>query len=378
MTGRWRRFAFDAAIAAAATSVELVLLLDDGSASVAASGLTAVAGLAPLGRRRAPLAVLAAVLAAAIAIVIIGEMPSGLTVLLALYTTAATCELAVSLAALAPTAVVTTVLSLASPGGEAEAVSPGLGALSAAALTAGIWGLGAYAQTRRRYRLELEARAGRLEREREHLTRIAVHEERTAIARELHDIVAHSVTVMLVGVRGARDVLRTAPAVAERTLADVETTAERSLVELRRILAILRESSGAAESRPQPSLKELEPLIGQFRRAGLPARFVQVGRPRPLSAGVELSIHRIVQEALTNALKHARATEVIVSLAYRDEHVEVEIVDDGSGAAPLAPAGHGLVGLRERVDLLNGELEAGRRVGGGFRVAARVPVGGDA
>jgi signal transduction histidine kinase len=208
--------------------------------------------------------------------------------------------------------------------GAHEIVSPGLGALSAAALTAGIWGLGAYAQTRRRYRLELEARAGRLEREREHLTRIALHEERTAIARELHDIVAHSVSVMLVGVRGARDVLRTAPDVAERTLADVETTAERSLVELRRILAVLRESSSAAESRPQPSLEELEPLVEEFRRAGLPARLVRVGRPRRLSAGTELSIHRIVQEALTNALKHADATDVTVSLAFGPEHLEVE------------------------------------------------------
>jgi len=215
--------------------------------------------------------------------------------------------------------------------------------------------------------------------EREQLARLAAHEERAAIARELHDIVAHSVTVMLVGVRGARDVLRSRPEVADATLGKVETSGEQSLVELRRILELLREPADAAESRPQPSLAQLDGLVAEYRSAGLPVTLERIGDQRPLPGGVELSVYRIVQEALTNALKHARASSVVVTLAFRDSGLELEVVDDG---APLrreaVMPGHGLVGMRERVALLGGELETGRRASGGFRVAARLPVGGDA
>jgi signal transduction histidine kinase len=176
---------------------------------------------------------------------------------------------------------------------------------------------------------------------------------------------------MLVGVRGARDVLRSDPDVAEHTLARVETTAEESLAELRRILALLRDPRRAADVRPQPSLADLGALVDDYRAAGLPAELHVTGEPRPLPSGVELSVYRIVQEALTNALKHARATSVTVALAY-GERLEVEVIDDG-GATAGSP-GHGLMGMRERVALLGGELEAGRADGGGFRVAARLPL----
>jgi signal transduction histidine kinase len=245
--------------------------------------------------------------------------------------------------------------------------------------TVAAWGLGVFIETRREYRRELERRAASVDREREQRERLAAHEERASIARELHDIVAHSVSVMLVGVRGARDVLRSEPDVADATLAKVETSAEQSLAELRRILALLRERASAAESRPQPSLDELDDLIAEYRDAGLQVTLERTGDQRPLPEGFELSVYRIVQEALTNVLKHARANGVVVTLAFGDSRLDLEVIDDGAplGDGALVP-GHGLVGMRERVALLGGELETGRRPGGGFRIAARLPVGGDA
>jgi signal transduction histidine kinase len=299
-------------------------------------------------------------------------------VLVALYTTAAVCELRVSLAALALTAATATTLSaltVDAPGRQTSATS---GAIIAAGLTIGSWALGAYAQTRRRYLRELRERAASAEREREQLARIAVHQERASIARELHDIVAHSVSVMLVGVRGARDVLRTSPEAADDTLARVERSGEQSLVELRRILALLREPERTAESRPQPSLAELNDLVTSYREAGLPVRLEVVGEPVPLPGGVELSVYRLVQEALTNTLKHSNPSNVTVTLAFRDSRLELEVVDDGSPTTPAATTtGQGIVGMRERVALLGGELETGERAGGGFRVAAQLPIGGD-
>jgi signal transduction histidine kinase len=325
-----------------------------------------------------PTAVLGTTLAAAAAIVALGDDPSGVPVLIALYTTAAVCELRVSLVALALTAATAATLSaltVDAPGRQTSAMS---GAIIAAGLTIGVWGLGAYAQTRRRYLRELRERAVAAEREREQLARIAVHAERASIARELHDIVAHSVSVMLVGVRGARDVLRTTPDAAEDTLARVERSGEQSLAELRRILALLREHEQSAESRPQPSLAELNDLVASYREAGLPVRLEVVGEPMPLPSGVELSVYRLVQEALTNTLKHSNPSNVAVTLVFSDSRLELEVVDDGTPTTPsAAPTGQGLIGMRERVALLGGELQTGEREGGGFRVAAQLPIGGE-
>jgi signal transduction histidine kinase len=366
------------ALALLVTGLELALLLDDGSASLPATVLTVLAGGSLVLRRSHAPAVLAAALVAAIVIVAMGEAPTGLIVLIALYSTAATRERRVSLAALAPTTAVAAVLSVVAADAGASDSSRAVAAVTAGALSVGIWGLGAYAQTQRRYRRELEERAAHLEREREQLTRIAIHEERASIARELHDIVAHSVTVMLIGVRGARDVLRTSPDAARDALANVETSAEQSLVELRRILALLREPERDADSRPQPSLAELDELIADYHEAGLPVRLQLNGTPRPLAGGLELSVYRIVQEALTNVLKHSRATRATVTLGFRETGLEVEIVDDGPAVAEAngATPGQGLVGMRERVALLGGDLQTGRRSGGGFKVAVRVPTGG--
>jgi signal transduction histidine kinase len=380
---RWprgrRSFVFDLALALVATATELGQVIGAvGRPSAWALVLAVVAGGALVLRRRAPVAVLATTLAAGVAIVALGEDPAGVSALIALYTTAAVCELRVSLAALALTAAIAATLSAATADTPGRQTSATFGAVIAAALTIGSWGLGAYAQTRRRYLRELQARAVSGEREREQLARIAVHEERASIARELHDIVAHSVSVMLVGVRGARDALRTAPDAADDTLARVERSGEQSLAELRRILALLREPEQRAESRPQPSLAELNELVESYREAGLPVRLEVIGEPMPLPSGVELSVYRIVQEALTNTLKHSDPSTVMVTLAFRDARLELEVVDDGMPGPGVAATGQGLIGMRERVALLGGELQTGQRAGGGFRVAAQLPVGGDA
>ena len=380
----WRSLAFDVALGLLATGAWMAEV-SGGDVTPVVVVLGVVAGGALILRRSAPLAVLLTTLGAVVAIAIItpdaGDPleASAASVLIALYTTAALCELRESIAALALTAGVLMVLSLATADVENRQTSALGGAIVVGALSAGIWGLGAYAQTRRRYAREQQERLAQLERERDQLARIAVHEERASIARELHDIVAHSVSVMLVGVRGARDVLRTSPTVADDALAHVETSGEQSLAELRRILALLREPEDGAESRPQPSLADLDELVADYRDAGLPVRLEVTGEQEPLPGGVELSVYRIVQEALTNVLKHSRPTRVTVTLAFRDSRLELEVVDDGTTPDnAIEMPGHGIVGMRERVALLGGELETGRRVGGGYRVAARLPVGGDA
>jgi signal transduction histidine kinase len=374
-----RSLAFDLVLALVATTAELAQVIGaTGTPSEAALLLAVLAGGALALRRMAPLVVLATTGVATVAIVAVGDDPSFVSVLIALYTTAALCERRVSLAALAPTVAIAATLSALTADAPGRETSATFGAIIASMIAVGTWVLGAYVQTQRRYRRELHERAASAEREREQLARIAVHEERTSIARELHDIVAHSVSVMLVGVRGARDTLRASPEVADETLARVEQSGEQSLAELRRILALLREPRQAAESRPQPSLAELDELVASYRAAGLPVGLELIGEARPLPSGLELSVYRVVQEALTNALKHADPTTVTVTLAFRDARLELEVMNDGASTLGAATTGQGIIGMRERVALLGGELETGQREGGGFRVAARLPVGGEA
>jgi signal transduction histidine kinase len=373
----WRSLGFDVAVALVAAAAEVSSVTDEGE-SVVAVVLAAFAGLALVARRHRPLATFAAVFVATAAAAVVGDIPAGLAALIALYTAAATLERRTSLGVLVLTLALLPLVAVTNSNvSDSERLTDGV---LGAACCIGVWAFGAYIQTRRRYLQELRDRAADAEREREQLTRIAEHEERASIARELHDIVAHSVGVMLVGVRGARDVLRSSPDVADETLARVETSGEQSLQELRRILTLLRGPEQRAEARPQPSLAQLEDLVAEYREAGLPVRLAVAGERRALLSGVELSVYRIVQEALTNVLKHARPTEVTVTLSFRGaDGLEVEVVDDGTPAGDGAhAAGHGLVGMRERVALLGGQLETGPRPGGGFRVAARLPVGGDA
>ncbi|MCM3882519.1 histidine kinase [Frankia sp. R82] len=369
-----RTLGFDLLVAVAATIAELSLLLnDDHSVRLSTVLLAVSAGGVLLARRRAPWTVLLATLALAGALVATDDAPGGVPALAALFTIAEREQRRRALAALVPTATLLAVLSIVS-----------------VPVTAGVWVLGRYARTHRRYVHALEERADRLQREQEYLARIAVHEERTSIARELHDIVAHSVTVMLLGVRGARDVLYTSPDRANDTLGQVEKSGEQSLTELRRMLSVLRAPGSPAAAHPTPSLRDLAGLVAEYRAAGSPVELRTAGEPILLPDGVELSAFRIIEEALTNAAKHACPSQILVALAYRGRSLDIEVTNDGAtvesarvpiggdtGDAPVTngPARHGLLGMRERVSVLGGELEFGHQRDGWFRVAARLPAG---
>ncbi|MFF1301607.1 sensor histidine kinase [Streptomyces sp. NPDC058307] len=349
---------FDLALAVITIGVELGLLFDDDTpVGVIPVVVTVFAGSVLLLRRRAPLAVLIAACAGAAVLVPLGYSPGGAPAVVALASLADLRDRRVSVAALVPTALF---LLLAS--------------ISSLPIPIGAWALGSYLQTRRRYTWALEDRAATLEREREQLDQIAAQRERTSIARELHDIVAHSVTVMLIGVRGARDVLPTEPQVAAETLERVEANAEQSLAELRRILGLLRTSDDSAQWRPQPSLDQLAELVSGYRTAGMPVRLELTGEARPLAGGLELSAYRIVEEALTNVLKHTDPTQVTVTLHYGRTQLDVTVEDDGGSRDPVpSAAGHGILGMRERAAVAGGSLDA-RHTASGFLVTARLPV----
>jgi signal transduction histidine kinase len=203
----------------------------------------------------------------------------------------------------------------------------------------------------------------------------AVDEERARIARELHDVVAHSLSVMVLQARGGRRVLESAPADARDAFGSIETTGQQALAEMRRLLGLLRRNDEDLALAPQPSLRELDQLIGKVEAAGLPVQMTVEGERRDLPPGIELSAFRIVQEALTNALRHAGPTRARVILRYRPDALEVEVVDDGEGTGEAAGSGYGLIGMRERVAVYGGELDAGRRPEGGYALRVRLPLG---
>jgi signal transduction histidine kinase len=244
-------------------------------------------------------------------------------------------------------------------------------------LFAMVWLIGENLQTRRAYVASLEERALRAEQTRAAEAERAVAEERTRIARELHDVVAHSMSVMVVQAGAARRVVDVNPAQASDALRAIEETGRDALAEMRRLLGVLREDATAASLAPQPSLQELPSLISHVAESGLAVTLTTEGAPRALPASVGLSAYRIVQEALTNALKHAGpSASALVTVRYRPDDVEIEVADDGRGvnASSNGAAGHGLLGMRERVGVCGGELTAGPRAGGGFVVRARLPV----
>jgi signal transduction histidine kinase len=222
----------------------------------------------------------------------------------------------------------------------------------------------------------LEERAQAAEANQRSLAERAVADERRRIARELHDMVAHHVSVMGVLATGARRVLHRRPEVADEALATIEDTSRTTLREMRRLLDVLRtDAEPAAELAPQPDLAGIEALVEQVRDAGLPAALRVDGEPGPLDPGVALAVFRIVQEALTNVLKHAGPASAEVRLRFGVYWLTVEVSDTGRGPAPGgATVGHGLVGMRERVALYGGTLRTGPRPGGGYRVYAKIPV----
>jgi signal transduction histidine kinase len=215
---------------------------------------------------------------------------------------------------------------------------------------------------------------GRLEEEKAR-AQAAIAEERARIARELHDVVAHAISVMLLQARGGRRVLEAEPADAREAFATIERTGHQALEEMRRLLGMLRASDEQLALAPQPTLKELDRLVEQVQAAGLPVQVAIEGEPRELPPGVDLSAYRIVQEALTNALKHAGPARARVLLRYDADELELEIADDGAGSGDGSGSGHGLIGMRERVSVYGGELQAGRRPEGGYALRARLPLG---
>jgi signal transduction histidine kinase len=219
-----------------------------------------------------------------------------------------------------------------------------------------------------------EVRAAQAEREREAAARVAVAEERSRIARELHDIVAHAVSVMVLQVGAVRHKLPDALAEDRDALRGVERAGRTALAEMRRLLAAMRRDGDDVEFTPQPGLDGLDSLLKEVGRAGLPVELHVDGEPFPLPRGVDLSAYRIVQEGLTNALKHARATDVDVTVRYRSDELEIEVRDNGRGSSTSDGLGHGLVGVRERVKIYGGEMTAGTATEGGFVLSTRLPV----
>jgi len=225
-----------------------------------------------------------------------------------------------------------------------------------------------------REREAAELRASFAEREREAAARVAVAEERSAIARELHDIVAHAMSVMVLQVGAVRHRLPQTDTENRQALGRVEQAGRTALAEMRRLLGAMRSNADGVALGPQPGLDSLEALLADLRGAGLPVQLQLEGDPLPLPRAIDLSAYRIVQEALTNTLKHAHASQAAVTVRYAPHHVELEVRDDGEGAMSNGGAGHGLVGIRERVKIYGGQMTAGPATDGGFLLTARLPV----
>jgi signal transduction histidine kinase len=238
------------------------------------------------------------------------------------------------------------------------------------------WAIGDSVQTRRKYLANLEERAASLEREREERDRWAVDNERARIARELHDVVAHHVGVMVVQAGAARSVLADQPDDARQAILAIENTGRDALGELRRLVGFLRDDESTATRGPQPGVGELRGLIDTMREAGVATQLEIEGTPVTLPPAIGLCVYRVVQEALTNTLKHADADHASVRLRYEPSALTVEIEDDGRETVGPGNGGHGLAGMRERVALFGGDLEVGPRTDGGFAVRATLPLTG--
>ncbi|MEV4074136.1 sensor histidine kinase [Nonomuraea fuscirosea] len=386
-----------AGVVAAASMAQFVLY---GPARLQAEGLPAegVRAPDPLGallvvlacapvavRRRWPLAALCAGLVpeALLDVAGYGTGVSALSGMVLLYSVASHRGLAVALGALL---LAVTTYAVGAVAGPVMASGPNEHVVFAVVLVA-VWGAGRSLRLRRAYLEELKDRAARLERAHAADTRAARAEERSRIARELHDVVAHHVSVMTVQAAAARRVLAADPDLAREALSAIEHTGRLAMTEMRNIVGVLR-TDARAELGPQPGVRDLPSLVEQMREAGLPTSLRVEGEPVPLPAGVDLAAYRLVQEGLTNSLRHAGAgVKAVVTVRHDPGELDVEVRDDGNGGKSgdgrggdsrdgevSLPSGHGLVGIRERVALYGGILSIGPLPGGGFEVRARFPL----
>jgi len=329
-------------------------------------------------RRRNPVLAFSVALAGGAGQVLYGARPGGadLAIVVLLYTLAAYRPRRESVAGLAACLLGSAVAIAAwMPGGIRRMDA----ALAAAVIFGGTaliaWVLGDSMRYRRAYYLALEDRAARLERERDAQAQIATAAERARIARELHDVVAHNVSVMVVQADGASYALAAEPERARQALGTIAATGRQALAEMRRLLGVLRSGDERAELAPLPGIDQLRDLLDQTRTAGRAVSFTLEGTPRPLPDGVGLAAYRVVQESLTNTRKHGGiGASVTVSLRYLTDELVVQVTDDGRGAAADDDGGHGLTGMRERVGIYGGSVLAGPREAGGYQVTARLPV----
>jgi signal transduction histidine kinase len=370
-----KRYAFDAAVVAVAvfTQIEIWAVPVPGPKIALVPGML-FATLPLLARRRFPFAAPACVFAALAGMTFAdSESTSGtpstiFALLFAFWVMGAQRERRPALAGLVTGLAAIVVIIERDPG-------LGYAGTSGHFLFAGgVW-LAALVLQRRSHRAaELEEEAARLERERGERERAAVADERRRIARDLHEVIAHSVGVMTVQAGAARLLLAEEAEGAREPLVSVEETGRQALAEMRRLLGILRREDDEAALAPQPGLARLEGLVAEASSAGLPVELTVEGERATLPRGVDLAAYRIVQEALANARKHAGPARARVTVRYGDETLELEIASDGQAAASADGDGHGLVGMRERAELYGGELEAGPSQGGGYAVRARLPV----
>jgi signal transduction histidine kinase len=334
--------------------------------------LLAVATVPLFARRRRPLLVLLLALGASWLQYELGgqAFQPWFAVVLALYAVGAHSDLRGATAGAAATALVV----LAGDIPKLVAGDPVEDVVPAWFVLAGIWGLGRWIRSRRRETEDLAHRAAAAERDRAAHASQAVADERARIARELHDLVAHSMGVIVIQAQAGQRALDPHPELARGALAAIEHAGRQGLAEMRRLLGLL---TGAADDTvaPQPGLSAVGDLVGHVRAAGLPVDLSVEGEPASLPPGVDLAAYRIVQEALTNVLKHAGPATARVAVRVGCGVVDVEVCDDGRGA-PTPGAGHGLVGMRERAALYGGSVEAGGLPGGGYRVRARLVVDG--
>jgi signal transduction histidine kinase len=371
-TRRTRSWVFDVLVALFAGILSIPDLTRHHPVPVAVAVALTVAQAVPLVARRVwPIPVFAVIVAvAAVAAPWDVRLTAGPVLLIALFTIASRVPRRQALIASGVLEVGVIVASAEVEGTDWWYASIFLSGMLAAAL-----GLGLYRGTRRAYLSELHDRAERLERERDQQTALAAAAERARIAGEMHDIVAHHLAVIIALSDGAAAASAASPERAVEVMRTVSATGRRALADTRRLLGVLGEDGD--NRRPVPDLAGLDALVSDVRAAGLPVSYEVQGRAAELPAGAQLAVYRLVQEALTNTLKHAGSgASAVVRLRYLDGEVRVDVEDDGAGAPalPMIGSGRGLAGMRERVNAYGGRVDSGPRRPSGWRVSASLRV----